>query len=216
MQKELKHERNEIKVAYPPTHNNNLLFTHLSKADTYFIIRAPLAERIKKSLINMAVSWKAPLLIGLVAVLIYFYSSHNLPLGDLIFEAYGCLTSSSGSSPGLQAIKSTSSSRIMLPASLPMWYIVLSSLNIYHSKSPVVNTHSGKVQGIVSSSRDGNQFFAFRAIPFAKPPLNELRFEVSLLQKDNLLAISLKMGIADIQDAQFKVVVLEFAGSRAS
>jgi hypothetical protein len=46
--------------------------------------------------------------------------------------------------------------------------------------SPVVATKNGKVQGVVSSSRGGRDFFEFLGIPFAKPPVGKLRFEVNL------------------------------------
>lgn len=35
--------------------------------------------------------------------------------------------------------------------------------------------------GVLRRSRNGTDFFSFYAIPFAKPPVGSLRFEVSLL-----------------------------------
>jgi hypothetical protein len=46
--------------------------------------------------------------------------------------------------------------------------------------STIVTTNYGKVQGIISLSRDGRQYSEYLGIPFAKPPVGQLRFEVSL------------------------------------
>lgn len=43
--------------------------------------------------------------------------------------------------------------------------------------SPVVTTHSGGVKGSILESRLGKLFYAFRGIPYAKPPLGKLRFK---------------------------------------
>jgi len=43
---------------------------------------------------------------------------------------------------------------------------------------PIVNTSLGSVQSIVSKSRAGREYYEFLAIPYAKPPVGELRFEV--------------------------------------
>lgn len=44
--------------------------------------------------------------------------------------------------------------------------------------SPVIDTKSGKVQGAISVSRGGRRFFEYLGIPYAKPPVGDLRFEV--------------------------------------
>jgi hypothetical protein len=43
---------------------------------------------------------------------------------------------------------------------------------------PIVNTSLGRLQGLTSFSRDGREYFDFRGIPYARPPVGELRFEV--------------------------------------
>lgn len=44
---------------------------------------------------------------------------------------------------------------------------------------PVIDTITGKVSGVKEVSTKGNTFYAYRSIPFAKPPVGELRFKVS-------------------------------------
>ena len=41
-----------------------------------------------------------------------------------------------------------------------------------------VKTRIGKVQGVISKSRDGRDYYEWLGIPFAKPPVGDLRFAV--------------------------------------
>ena len=50
---------------------------------------------------------------------------------------------------------------------------------LYEADSPVVMTKEGPVQGATSYSREGRKFYKFLGIPYAAPPVGELRFEVS-------------------------------------
>jgi hypothetical protein len=50
---------------------------------------------------------------------------------------------------------------------------------IWPVPSPVVTIKDGKVQGLVSTSRGGKEFYEYLGIPFAKPPVGNLRFEVN-------------------------------------
>lgn len=43
----------------------------------------------------------------------------------------------------------------------------------------LVETQSGKIQGVQSVSRGGKEFIKFLGIPFAQPPVGKLRFEVN-------------------------------------
>lgn len=56
---------------------------------------------------------------------------------------------------------------------------------------PIVETKSGSILGTVLTSRKGVDFYAFRKIPYAEPPIGELRFKVSLRTKR--VVISLKL-----------------------
>jgi len=51
-------------------------------------------------------------------------------------------------------------------------------LKLYQN-TQVVNTNYGKVVGMTATSREGREYFQFLGIPFAKPPVGRLRFEVS-------------------------------------
>lgn len=53
------------------------------------------------------------------------------------------------------------------------------------ANSPIVEIKNGSLQGSVMSARNGREFFAYRGIPFALPPVGQLRFEVkiSILRK---------------------------------
>lgn len=41
-----------------------------------------------------------------------------------------------------------------------------------------LNTKLGRIKGLQMTSRDGRRFNAFLGIPFAKPPVGDLRFKV--------------------------------------
>lgn len=45
--------------------------------------------------------------------------------------------------------------------------------------SVVVQTSSGRIRGIKKISRSGRKYWEFAGIPYARPPLDNLRFEVS-------------------------------------
>lgn len=54
-------------------------------------------------------------------------------------------------------------------------FVIFSTTGL--SSSEVVRTVEGNVEGTVMTSRLGRTFHAFLRIPFAKPPIGELRFE---------------------------------------
>lgn len=47
-----------------------------------------------------------------------------------------------------------------------------------NSPGPLVNTINGAVQGSYMLSRDGKKIRSFRGIPYAQPPVGDLRFKV--------------------------------------
>nr|XP_024219764.1 esterase FE4 [Halyomorpha halys] len=56
--------------------------------------------------------------------------------------------------------------------------VVLLTLVSFISAEPlVVKTSEGLIRGFTSTSRDGKEFLAFTGIPFAKPPVGDLRFQ---------------------------------------
>lgn len=49
---------------------------------------------------------------------------------------------------------------------------------VYTEDVPVVSTKLGKIAGVFEESYNGKTFSAFYGIPFAKPPIGVLRFQV--------------------------------------
>lgn len=56
--------------------------------------------------------------------------------------------------------------------------LVASFCQVSFAQNPTVEIDDGRIEGIVMKSRLGKDFAAFRGIPFAEPPLGELRFLV--------------------------------------
>lgn len=52
--------------------------------------------------------------------------------------------------------------------------------NVKSDVEPLVQTSLGTVKGAILISRLGRQIYSFRGIRYAKAPVNELRFQVSL------------------------------------
>lgn len=46
-------------------------------------------------------------------------------------------------------------------------------------EEPVVTTKYGHLRGTKERNFDGGTYFAFKGIPYAKPPIGNLRFAVS-------------------------------------
>ncbi|CAG7834680.1 unnamed protein product [Allacma fusca] len=42
---------------------------------------------------------------------------------------------------------------------------------------PIIEIASGKIQGVIAYSREGREYFQFLSIPYARPPLGDLRFQ---------------------------------------
>lgn len=49
----------------------------------------------------------------------------------------------------------------------------------YFNHTISANTSLGPIKGIQTTSFAGYEYFEFRGIPYAKPPVGELRFKVS-------------------------------------
>ncbi|XP_071526292.1 esterase SG1-like [Panulirus ornatus] len=54
---------------------------------------------------------------------------------------------------------------------------VLSLAGVGAQNAPVVTTEEGKISGIMKRTVNGNILYAYQNIPFAKPPVNNLRFK---------------------------------------
>ncbi len=57
------------------------------------------------------------------------------------------------------------------------WMISLLLSVLLPPSTPVISLSDGKVQGIVQYSRNGIPYWVFRGIPFAVPPVGQLKFE---------------------------------------
>lgn len=64
---------------------------------------------------------------------------------------------------------------------LKMWAVTIICIVFLSAAicDPVVRTKKGAIRGQTSKSRDGRDFHSFTAVPFAKPPVDELRFMVN-------------------------------------
>lgn len=51
-------------------------------------------------------------------------------------------------------------------------------LSVTAEDGKIADTAYGPVAGKAQFSRDGTKYYAFYSIPFAKPPVGELRFQV--------------------------------------
>lgn len=58
-------------------------------------------------------------------------------------------------------------------------YIYLNDFIVYLGEPIYLDTVYGKVKGSVRNIRGGRKIYAFTSIPYAKPPVENLRFEVS-------------------------------------
>lgn len=54
----------------------------------------------------------------------------------------------------------------------------LFSLSVQAVNSVVIQTKYGSVNGTTGKSRGGREFLAFYGVPFAEPPVGNLRFKV--------------------------------------
>lgn len=47
---------------------------------------------------------------------------------------------------------------------------------------PIVQTQLGALKGRIAEDYNGKSYYSFQGIPYAKPPLGELRFKVSFFK----------------------------------
>lgn len=57
----------------------------------------------------------------------------------------------------------------------------LSIVHLYGINGVILDTKQGLLKGETLLSRDGRAFYAFYKIPYAEPPLGDLRFKVRYL-----------------------------------
>lgn len=62
-----------------------------------------------------------------------------------------------------------------------MWWVFIACilyLDAGFCVEPVVEINDGAVRGQILKSRDGRDYYSFTGIPYAKPPVDQLRFKV--------------------------------------
>jgi len=57
-------------------------------------------------------------------------------------------------------------------------YITVLLLKIVNADRPIITTELGQLEGVWQTSAKGLKYAAFLGIPYAKPPIDDLRFEV--------------------------------------
>lgn len=65
--------------------------------------------------------------------------------------------------------------------SLQLICVLVSATILISDNSPVISTNLGDIRGSVLNSRLGREFFAFRGVPYAEPPIDDLRFKVHFI-----------------------------------
>lgn len=50
---------------------------------------------------------------------------------------------------------------------------------LVYGTDDILQLSQGKIRGSILNSRNGREFTAFQGIPYAKPPVRDLRFEAS-------------------------------------
>jgi len=65
-----------------------------------------------------------------------------------------------------------------------MWTAFITCILFYGAVTcdPVIRITKGAIRGQTLKSRDGQDFYSFTAVPYAKPPLGELRFMVNFIE----------------------------------
>ena len=68
----------------------------------------------------------------------------------------------------------------MLKFILPFTAFFLCIFNFGSAEGPVVDITGGKFQGTIARSHKDRPYYSFKGIPFAKPPVDDLRYEVGV------------------------------------
>lgn len=58
-------------------------------------------------------------------------------------------------------------------------FIIILTISINLSFSVTVKVNQGILRGAKSVTKNGFKYFEFLSVPYAKPPIGELRFQVS-------------------------------------
>ncbi|KAI4462857.1 carboxylesterase [Holotrichia oblita] len=79
----------------------------------------------------------------------------------------------------LSATSSTVNCPVVVPSVL--YPDIQHVVSYVKSQEPLIEISQGILRGLVFENRDGGIFYGFKGIPYAKPPINELRFRAPIL-----------------------------------
>lgn len=65
--------------------------------------------------------------------------------------------------------------------------LITNSVIVIKANEPIVKIRNGQLLGSYMYTKNGRKFSAFQGIPYAKPPLGELRFQVTFFKFEKLL-----------------------------
>lgn len=89
-------------------------------------------------------------------------------------KKYGFLTLS----PSSNASPSSPAAVAVMAVALSLATYLYNSYIRFHNGEPVISTSVGRLQGNFAKSREGRTYYEFLGVPYAEPPLGNLRFEV--------------------------------------
>jgi len=58
--------------------------------------------------------------------------------------------------------------------------ILMLLVGLAYGTDNILNLSQGKIKGSIIKSRNGREFRAFQGIPYAKPPIGDLRLQVGI------------------------------------
>lgn len=56
----------------------------------------------------------------------------------------------------------------------------------FFQESPVVVVNEGPLRGMVQKLYDGSEYYSFKGIPYAQPPVGKLRFKVNKITRRSI------------------------------
>lgn len=67
----------------------------------------------------------------------------------------------------------------MLRSLIAFIWLITILISVTKAQEPLLEISQGVLQGSVFQNRDGGTLYGFRRIPYAQPPIDDLRFKVN-------------------------------------